>query len=78
MLMAGLRRSIASNPYDAWFISATTSTNTALVAMAPPRNPRASRGFLLNREIISLEDYRQRYAQSHTEPGLQVSVLPRG
>ena len=31
----------------------------------------ADRGFLPNREIISLDDYRQRYAQYHTDVNLQ-------
>jgi phosphodiesterase/alkaline phosphatase D-like protein len=59
-------------PYDAWVHLGDYIYEYGPGGYGSAEGASASRGFLPNREIISLDDYRQRYAQYHTDSGLQA------
>jgi phosphodiesterase/alkaline phosphatase D-like protein len=62
----------SANPYDAWLQVGDYIYEYGPGGYGTAEDAAGSRGFLPNREILSLDDYRQRYAQYHTDPGLQA------
>ena len=60
-----------ANPYDAWLHVGDYIYEYGPGGYGSAEDASSSRGFQPNREIISLTDYRQRYAQYHTDTGLQ-------
>ncbi|NDC35899.1 MAG: hypothetical protein EBZ51_11105, partial [Synechococcaceae bacterium WB9_2_112] len=62
----------AVNPYDAWLHLGDYIYEYGPGGYGSAEDAAANRGFLPNREIISLDDYRQRYAQYHTDLNLQA------
>jgi phosphodiesterase/alkaline phosphatase D-like protein len=62
----------SANPYDAWLQVGDYIYEYGPGGYESAEDAAGSRGFLPNREIISLEDYRLRYAQYHTDAGLQA------
>ena len=60
----------SANPYDAWLQVGDYIYEYGPGGYGSAEDAAGSRGFLPNREILSLDDYRQRYAQYHTDPGL--------
>ena len=61
----------AVNPYDALLHLGDYIYEYGPGGYGAAEDAAADRGFLPNREIISLDDYRQRYAQYHTDVNLQ-------
>ena len=61
----------AVNPYDALVHLGDYIYEYGPGGYGEAESAAGSRGFLPNREIISLDDYRQRYAQYHTDTNLQ-------
>ena len=59
------------NPYDALVHLGDYIYEYGPGGFGAAEDAATDRGFLPNREIISLDDYRQRYAQYHTDPNLQ-------
>jgi phosphodiesterase/alkaline phosphatase D-like protein len=62
----------SANPYDAWLQVGDYIYEYGPGGYGSAEDAAGSRGFLPNREILSLDDYRQRYAQYHTDAGLQA------
>ena len=62
----------SANPYDAWLQVGDYIYEYGPGGYGSAEDAAGSRGFLPNREILSLDDYRERYAQYHTDPGLQA------
>jgi len=62
----------SANPYDAWLHLGDYIYEYGAGGYGAAEDAAGSRGFLPNREILSLGDYRQRYAQYHTDAGLQA------
>jgi phosphodiesterase/alkaline phosphatase D-like protein len=62
----------SANPYDAWLQVGDYIYEYGPGGYGSAEGAAGSRGFLPNREILSLEDYRQRYAQYHTDEGLKA------
>ena len=62
----------AVNPYDALVHLGDYIYEYGPGGYGEAENAAGSRGFLPNREIVSLDDYRQRYAQYHTDANLQA------
>jgi len=62
----------AVNPYDALVHLGDYIYEYGPGGYEAAQDAAADRGFLPNREIISLDDYRQRYAQYHTDQNLQA------
>jgi phosphodiesterase/alkaline phosphatase D-like protein len=62
----------AVNPYDALVHLGDYIYEYGPGGYGGAENAAGSRGFLPNREIVSLDDYRQRYAQYHTDANLQA------
>jgi phosphodiesterase/alkaline phosphatase D-like protein len=62
----------SANPYDAWLQVGDYIYEYGPGGYGTAEDAAGSRGFLPNREILSLDDYRERYAQYHTDPGLQA------
>jgi|694.fasta_scaffold08504_2 predicted extracellular nuclease/phosphodiesterase/alkaline phosphatase D-like protein len=62
----------SANPYDAWLHLGDYIYEYGPGGYGSAEDAAGSRGFLPNREILSLDDYRQRYAQYHTDAGLQA------
>jgi predicted extracellular nuclease/phosphodiesterase/alkaline phosphatase D-like protein len=60
-----------ANPYDALLHLGDYIYEYGPGGYGSAEDAAADRGFLPNREIISLDDYRQRYAQYHTDINLQ-------
>jgi alkaline phosphatase D len=60
------------NPYDAWIHLGDYIYEYGPGGYGSAEGAAENRGFLPNREIISLDDYRQRYAQYHTDSSLQA------
>jgi phosphodiesterase/alkaline phosphatase D-like protein len=60
------------HPYDAWVHLGDYIYEYGPGGYGSAEGAAGNRGFLPNREIISLDDYRQRYAQYHTDSGLLV------
>jgi len=61
----------ALNPYDALLHLGDYIYEYGPAGYGTAEDAAAERGFLPNREIIALDDYRQRYAQYHTDSNLQ-------
>ena len=61
----------AVNPYDALVHLGDYIYEYGPGGYGAAEDAATDRGFLPNREIVSLEDYRQRYAQYHTDQNLQ-------
>jgi phosphodiesterase/alkaline phosphatase D-like protein len=61
----------AVNPYDALVHLGDYIYEYGPGGYGAAEDAATDRGFLPNREIISLDDYRQRYAQYHTDQNLQ-------
>ena len=61
-----------ANPYDAWLQVGDYIYEYGPGGYGSAEDAAGSRGFSPNREILSLDDYRQRYAQYHTDAGLQA------
>ncbi|QVL52834.1 MAG: ExeM/NucH family extracellular endonuclease [Cyanobium sp. M30B3] len=61
----------AVNPYDALLHLGDYIYEYGPGGYGTAEDAAADRGFLPEREIISLDDYRQRYAQYHTDSNLQ-------
>jgi len=61
----------AVNPYDALVHLGDYIYEYGPGGFGAAEDAATDRGFLPNREIISLDDYRQRYAQYHTDQNLQ-------
>ncbi len=61
----------AANPYDALLHLGDYIYEYGPGGYGAAEDAAADRGFLPNREIISLNDYRERYAQYHTDTNLQ-------
>ena len=62
----------SANPYDAWLQVGDYIYEYGPGGYGTAEDAAGSRGFLPNREILSLDDYRERYAHYHTDPGLQA------
>jgi phosphodiesterase/alkaline phosphatase D-like protein len=62
----------SANPYDAWLQVGDYIYEYGPGGYGSAEDAAGSRGFLSNREILSLDDYRERYALYHTDPGLQA------
>jgi phosphodiesterase/alkaline phosphatase D-like protein len=62
----------SANPYDALLHLGDYIYEYGPGGYGSAEDAAADRGFLPNREILSLDDYRQRYAQYHTDAGLQA------
>jgi phosphodiesterase/alkaline phosphatase D-like protein len=62
----------SANPYDAWLQVGDYIYEYGPGGYGSAEDAAGSRGFLPNREILSLDDVRQRYAQYHTDAGLQA------
>jgi predicted extracellular nuclease/phosphodiesterase/alkaline phosphatase D-like protein len=62
----------AVNPYDALLHLGDYIYEYGPSGYPQAENAAGNRGFLPNREIVSLDDYRQRYAQYHTDQNLQA------
>ena len=62
----------SANPYDAWLQVGDYIYEYGPGGYGSAEGAAGSRGFLPNHEILSLEDYRQRYAQYHTDEGLKA------
>lgn len=62
----------STNPYDAWLHLGDYIYEYGPGGYGSAEAAAGSRGFSPNREILSLDDYRQRYAQYHTDAGLQA------
>ncbi|MFO0016700.1 MAG: alkaline phosphatase D family protein, partial [Synechococcaceae cyanobacterium] len=62
----------SANPYDAWLQVGDYIYEYGPGGYGSAEDAAGSRGFSPNREILSLDDYRQRYAQYHTDAGLQA------
>jgi hypothetical protein len=60
----------ADNPYDALIHLGDYIYEYGPGGYGEAENAAGSRGFSPNREIVSLDDYRQRYAQYHTDANL--------
>ncbi|MEB3319418.1 MAG: alkaline phosphatase D family protein, partial [Cyanobium sp.] len=60
-----------ANPLDAWLHLGDYIYEYGPGGYGSAEAAASSRGFLPNREVLSLDDYRQRYAQYHTDTGLQ-------
>jgi len=60
----------SANPYDAWLHLGDYIYEYGAGGYGAAEDAAGSRGFLPDREILSLGDYRQRYAQYHTDAGL--------
>ena len=60
----------AANPYDAWLHLGDYIYEYGPGGYGEAEDAAGNRRFLPNREILSLDDYRQRYAQYHTDAGL--------
>jgi phosphodiesterase/alkaline phosphatase D-like protein len=61
----------AANPYDAWLHLGDYIYEYGPGGYGEAEGAAGSRPFQPNREIVSLDDYRQRYAQYHTDANLQ-------
>ena len=61
----------AVNPYDALVHLGDYIYEYGPGGYGAAEDSATDRGFLPNREIVSLDDYRQRYAQYHTDQNLQ-------
>jgi len=61
----------AVNPYDALVFLGDYIYEYGPGGYGAAEGAAGTRGFLPNREIVSLDDYRQRYAQYHTDLNLQ-------
>ena len=61
----------SANPYDAWLHLGDYIYEYGAGGYGAAEDAAGSRGFLPDREILSLDDYRQRYAQYHTDINLQ-------
>ena len=61
----------AVNPYDALVHLGDYIYEYGPGGYGAAEDAATDRGFLPNREIVSLDDYRQRYAQYHTDQNLQ-------
>ncbi|WP_161956136.1 MULTISPECIES: alkaline phosphatase D family protein [Cyanobium] len=62
----------AVNPYDALVHLGDYIYEYGPGGYGAAEDAATDRGFLPNREIVSLDDYRQRYAQYHTDQNLQA------
>lgn len=62
----------AVNPYDALLHLGDYIYEYGPRGYGAAETSAGERGFLPNREIVSLDDYRQRYAQYHTDTNLQT------
>lgn len=62
----------AVNPYDALVHLGDYIYEYGPGGYGAAEDAATDRGFLPNREIVSLDDYRQRYAQYHTDGSLQA------
>jgi phosphodiesterase/alkaline phosphatase D-like protein len=62
----------AVNPYDAWVHLGDYIYEYGPGGYEEAEDAAGSRQFKPNREIVSLDDYRQRYAQYHTDTNLQA------
>jgi predicted extracellular nuclease/phosphodiesterase/alkaline phosphatase D-like protein len=62
----------ASRPYDALVHLGDSIYEYGPGGYGAAEDAAASRGFQPNRELLNLDDYRQRYAQYHTDANLQV------
>jgi phosphodiesterase/alkaline phosphatase D-like protein len=62
----------AVNPYDALVHLGDYIYEYGPGGYGAAEGAATDRGFLPNREIVSLDDYRQRYAQYHTDQNLQA------
>jgi phosphodiesterase/alkaline phosphatase D-like protein len=62
----------AVNPYDALVHLGDYIYEYGPGGYGEAENAAGNRGFSPNREILSLDDYRQRYAQYHTDANLQA------
>ncbi|MCP9782043.1 alkaline phosphatase D family protein [Cyanobium sp. WKJ7-Wakatipu] len=62
----------AVNPYDALVHLGDYIYEYGPGGYGAAEDAAKDRGFLPNREIVSLDDYRQRYAQYHTDQNLQA------
>ena len=62
----------AANPYDAWLHLGDYIYEYGPGGYEEAEDAAGSRQFKPNREIVSLDDYRQRYAQYHTDANLQA------
>ena len=62
----------AVNPYDALLHLGDYIYEYGPGGYGAAEDAAADRGFLPNREIVSLDDYRERYAQYHTDQNLQA------
>ncbi len=62
----------SANPYDAWLHLGDYIYEYGAGGYDAAEDAAGSRGFQPDREILSLDDYRQRYAQYHTDSGLQA------
>jgi phosphodiesterase/alkaline phosphatase D-like protein len=62
----------AVNPYDALLHLGDYIYEYGPGGYGDAEDAAADRGFRPNREIVNLDDYRQRYAQYHTDPNLQI------
>ena len=60
------------NPYDALLHLGDYIYEYGKGGYGAAEDAAADRGFLPNKEIVSLDDYRQRYAQYHTDQNLQA------
>ena len=62
----------AANPYDAWLHLGDYIYEYGPGGYGEAEDAAGSRKFQPNREIVSLDDYRLRYAQYHTDANLQA------
>jgi phosphodiesterase/alkaline phosphatase D-like protein len=62
----------AANPYDAWLHLGDYIYEYGPGGYGEAEDSAGSRGFQPNREIVSLDDYRLRYGQYHTDANLQA------
>ena len=62
----------AANPYDAWLHLGDYIYEYGPGGYGEAEDAAGSRQFQPNREIVSLDDYRQRYAQYHTDANLKA------
>ena len=62
----------SANPYDAWLHLGDYIYEYGAGGYGAAEDAASSRGFLPDRELLSLDDYRQRYAHYHTDAGLQA------
>lgn len=60
-----------SNPYDAFIHLGDYIYEYGKGGYSSAEDSANTRGFLPDKEIVSLDDYRQRYAQYHTDPSLK-------